>query len=395
MGDLNQEWKELRMKNGNFINHIDGELAKIEKEKRLLDEQKVKLQNPTDAVAFTMQFVAPPPFNCCQDDRDILKALNKAQADRIKSLEDEFLACKEQQKVDLAVKKDLDEKLDKAAADYKALSIEHEEKINNAAKSYARLATERNNLAETVSKMEKTIRDLDERNGTLRERLANTQARLKRSIQEERNLRDNVAYLGTIRQSQAKEIERLRIVANTSNSSCSAYTQQGMQSKIAKQTNEIKRLTEENKQLHKALDIAAKDADANFDRGYHKGMDELWAAIRKAQKERPRALQDIYGQDCMHDCVSNLSAQDFAKKTIEWEEKQAKDIQIGDEVEIFDEFDHDLSDIGIVIAINKDNPCFAVIGPNFEGCFDETDIQSGNVRKTGQHFESIPLNYFA
>jgi hypothetical protein len=164
--------------------------------------------------------------------------------------------------------------------------------------------------------------------------------------------------------------------------------------------NANSKLEHDNFQLKQALGTSAKDAEGNFDRGYHKGMDELWAAIREAQEKRPRVLMDIYGQDCMHDCVSNLSAQDFAKKTMEWEEKQAKDIQLGDEVEIFDTStirpDEDpYSDIGIVIAVDSDGHSFAVIGPNFEGCFDTTDIQFGTVKKTGRHFDSIPLDYFA
>lgn len=359
MGDINQEWKELRMKNGNFINHLDGEIAKIEKEKKQVELKKAELlQDLTDAGAFTMQFVAPPPFNCCQDDRDILKALNKAQADRIEHLEDEIVAYKKQQDVDLAIKKDLDEKLDKATADYRALWVKNEdlkhqlagakaqcentvenrrriselsqevinlrEQQKNAAKSYARLATERNNLAETVSKM---------------------------------------------------------------------------QSNIAKQAAEIKRLTEENKQLHNALDIAAKDADANFERGMIKGMEKIWNELKDAYANRTLTEnKKIFGYATVGDIVDNLSPTWFINKAEEYHEQQAKDIQIGDEVEIFDEFcpdDDPHSDIGIVIAIDKDHPCFAVIGPNFESCFDETDIEDGNVRKTGQHFDSIPLAYFA
>lgn len=424
MSDIHQEWRELRQKNGDFICHLDGEMAKLDKKQVELKRHE-QMQHLVDAGAFAMQFVAPPPFNCCQDDRDILKALNKAQADRIKTLEDELLACKEQQQVDLAVKKDLDEKLDKAAADYKALWVENKslksqfasekaqskEKIDNAAKSYAKLAVERNNLAETVTRMEKAIRDLDERNGTLREHLAKTNVSLKRSIQTAQGFGERITYLETIRQSQAKEIKRLREIVNAPNGSCSAYTQQGMQSKIAKQANEIKRLTEENERLKRgnkaladeALDVAAKDADANFERGKIKGMQEIWKELVDCYAGRPIGENEkIFGYCSVGDILMNLSPTWFMNKAMEHhkqEEKETRDIQIGDEVEIFDQCDHSLSDTGIVTAIDfvidENLLHFTVVGNNFGACFTEDDIDAGNVKKTGWHYDAIPLDYFA
>lgn len=377
MSDIHQEWHELRQKNGDFINHLDGEMAKLKRVEQL--------QSLKDTGAFVIQFVDPPLFNCCQDDRDILKALNKAQADRIKTLEDELLARKEQQQVDLAVKKDLDEKLDKAAADYKALWVE------------------RDNLMDTISRMEKTIRDLDERNGTLRERLAQTNASLKRSVQESNKIQADATYLDNLRRCQAKEIERLRKIVDAQNGSCSAYTQQGMQSKIAKQANEIKRLTEENKQLHNALDIAAKDADANFERGKIKGMQEIWKELVDCYAGRPIGENEkIFGYRSVGDILMNLSPTWFMNKAREYhkqKEEEARDIQIGDEVEIFDQCDHSLSNTGIVTAIDfvidENLLHFTVVGNNFGACFTEADIDAGNVKKTGRHFDSIPLDYFA
>ena len=381
MNDIHQEWHELRKKNGDFICQLDGEMDKLEK-KQVELKRAEQLQHLTDAGAFTMQFVAPPPFNCFQNDRDILKALNKAQADRIKYLEDQIAAYKEQLQVDLAVKKDLDEKIDKATADYRALWVENKdlksqlagakaqcentvenrrriselsqtvvnlrEAVKCSAKQYAALETKRNNLAKTVSSMDKTIRDLAERNDNLR------------------------------------------------------YTQQGMQSKIAKQANEIRRLTEENECLHRALDIAAKDSDANFDRGRIKGMEEIWDELRDCYNGRPiYENEKIFGYCTVGDIIGNLSPTWFINKAEEYhkqEEKKARDIQIGDEVEIFDEFCTDYnphSDFGIVTAVDKDHKCFVIVGPKFEGCFDMTDIDTGNIKKTGRHFDSIPLDYLA
>jgi len=411
-------------------------------------------------------------MGCCCQKEDALFWKNR-HIDAMKQLvqvRQENLELRKQLDIYMSIKKDLDEKLDKAAADYKALWVEHEEKISNAAESYAKLAIERNNLAETVSRMEKTIRDLDEHNGTLRSQLAGAKAQCENTVENRQriselsqtviNLREEVkrrkdcgkklsdAYTKLIEEnaelqkkldSAEKESDDLlamydKVQAEAHQAKVAkdsmGYSNSCMQSKIAKQSNEIKRLTEENEKLRdhhakmsnmidklnddasdkeilyhdlwleknslkKALDTAAKDAGANFDRGYRKGMDELWNALRKVQDEPLSVLTDAYGQSCMYDCISKLSAHDFAMKTMEWEDKKAKDIQIGDEVEIFDSHDCSLSDIGIVIAIDKDHPCFTVIGPKFEGCFDETDIDSGRVRKTGQHFDSIPLNYFA
>lgn len=411
MSDIHQEWRELRQKNGDFLCHLDGEMAKIEKKQVELKRHE-QMQDMGDAGAFAIELKYQ--LNCCQDDRDILKALDKAQADRIKILEEELLAYKEQRQIDLAVKKELDEKLDKAAADYKALWVESD------------------NLRDTISRMEKTIRDLDERNGTLRESLAQTNASLKRSIQERSGLQSTVDYIRSVRKSQAKEIKRLQEIVNATNGSCSAYTQQGMQSKIAKQANEIKRLTEENEKLRNhnakmshmidkliddasnneilyhdlwleknnlkiALDQSAKDAEANFERGKIKGMDEIWAALQWAQDKCEAGLQlmPIYGYYNMADCVNSLTATAFLRKTVEWQEKEAREIKLGDEVEIFDQYDHSLSDIGIVVAMDKDDPCFAVIGPQFKTYFDQTDIDAGNVKKTGRHFDAITLDYLA
>ena len=476
MSDIRQEWNELKEKNANFINHIDGEMAKIET-KQVELKRREKTQDMADARAFAMQFVAPPPFNCCQNDHDILKALNKAQADRIKQLEDKILAYKEQKQIDLAVAKEVDEKLAKATADYRALWVEYDrlksqlagakaqcenavenrrriselsqevitlrEQQKNAAKSYARLATERNNLAETISRMEKTIRDLDERNGNLRECLAQTNASLKRSIQKESQLQSDVAYLRTIRESLAKEIESLRAIVDTPNGSCSAYTQQGMQSKIANQANEIRRLTEENEglkhdnkalanglsdrakrvmdltsaqttlkheieTLHGALDVAAKDAEANFERGKIKGMKEIWKELVDCYDGRPIGENNkIFGYHTVGDILMNLSPTWFMNKAEEYhkqeekKEQQAKDIQLGDEVEIFDKFcpdDDPHSDIGIVVMIyepqtNCEPRIYTVVGPKFEAQIDDTDIVGGVARKTGEHYDSIPFDY--
>lgn len=379
MSDIHQEWHELRKKNRDFICHLDGEMAKLKRDK--------KMQDLADAGAFAIRFMSPPPFNCCQDDRDILKAINREQANRIEHLKDEIIAYKQQQDVDLAVKKDLDEKLDKATADYRALWVE------------------RDNLMDTISRMEKTIRDFEERNSNLRERLANTNESLKRNIQEVSKLQSTVNYLEGLKQYQAKEILRLKNMVDTANGSCSTYAQQGMQSKIAKQSNEIKRLTEENKQLHKALDIAAKDADANFERGKIKGMSEIWKELVDCYYGRPTDENNkIFGYYTVGDILMNLSPTWFINRAEEYhkqeekKEQQDKIIQIGDEVQCFDLFcpdDDPHSDIGIVVIVDSERHSFVVIGPNFEGCFDTTDIQFGTVKKTGRHFNSIPLDYLA
>ena len=383
MSDIHQEWKELREKNGNFINHLDGEMAKIEK-KQVELKRREQTQNLADAGAFAMRFVAPPPFNCCQDDRDILKALNKAQADRIEHLEEEILARKEQQQIDLAVKKDLDEKLDKATADYRALWVE------------------RDNLAETASRMDKTIRDLDERNGTLRERLAQINASLKRSIQENSKLRSDAAYIDKMRKAQEKEIKRLEkevgeLKEENKRLKCD---NKALAEGLSDQTrcaidlmSAREALKHEIETLHGALDIAAKDADANFERGKIKGMEEIWDKLKDAYANRTLAENEkIFGYPTVGKILDNLSPTWFINKA---EELHAKDIHIGDEVIANNPVSSDDPDynIGIVTSVDEDHRCFAVIGPNFEGCFDETDILSGNVKKTGNHYDSIPLDY--
>lgn len=373
MSDIHQEWRELRQKNGDFICHLDGEVAKLKKEQVELKQDK-QMQDLADAGAFAMQFVAPPPFNCCQDDRDILRGINNDLAKRNTQLEDQIAAYKEQLQVDLAVKKDLDEKLDKAAADYKALWVENTQ------------------LKERVTNCNNVNAALRQRNNELRE------------------------------------------IASSQYGLYSYHVQQGMQSKIAKQAAEIKRLTEENerlkhdnkalakgfadqaklsvdflsgqktlkheiKTLQGALDIAAKDADANFERGEIKGMKEIWKELVDCYAGRPTGEnQKIFGYYSVGDILMNLSPTWFMYKAREYheqKEKEACDIKLGDEVEIFDQCDHSLSDIGIVIAMEKDEPCFAVIGPQFEACFTAIDINAGNVKKTGRHFDTIPLDYLA
>lgn len=375
MGDINQEWKELRMKNGNFINHLDGELAKIEKEKRLLNEQKEQIfYDPVTCMYF------------------------KADAEGIQKLLDKQSEC-----------------VAKMTADYSALVEENMEIQKQLAGEKAQCENTVENRRR-ISELSQLVIDLKEEKIDLQKQLYAA----KKETDEFIAMYDKAAA----------EAHQAKVAKDRM-----GYSNRCMQSKIAKQSNEIKRLTHENIglvidirrhkdmidklkqghwdemeelqnanarleydnfQLKQALGISAKDAEGNFDRGYHRGMDELWDAIRKAQEEHPKVLRDIYGQGCMHDCVSNLSAQDFAKKTIEWEEKQAKDIQIGDEVEILDIYDPDLrGDIGIVVVADSERHYFVAVGPNFESHFDDTDIQDGNVRKTGQHFDSIPLNYFA
>jgi len=263
----------------------------------------------------------------------IEKAISEAKDGRIRYLEDQILAYKEQQKVDLAVKKDLDEKLDKVTADYRALWVEN----NRLKDQLANEKSERDNLADIATKLEKKVRDLDERNNNLRERLASTNARLKISIQKEAELRS-------------------------------------------------------------AIDQAINVSENDFNRGRIKGMEEIWDELRAAYSGRGMGKnQEIFGYGTVGEIVQNLSPTWFINRAEEYHEEEKK-IHIGDEVEIFDTScpdDDQHSDIGIVIAIGEDNPCFTVIGQNFKACLNETDIESGRVKKTGKHFDSVPLDYLA
>lgn len=240
MGDIHQEWADLRKKNGEFICHLDGEMKKLEKDKYH--------QDLLDASAYAMRFITLPPLSCCPDNSDILKALDKAQAERDK-------------------------------------------------------------LAETISKMEKTIRD-----------------------------------------------------------------------------------------LRYALDQAAKDAEANFNRGRIKSMEEAWDELRAVYSDRTMGKnKEIFGYGTVGYILENLSPTWFINRAEEYHEEEKK-IKIGDEVEIFDTScpdDNPHSDIGIVIAIGEDNPGFTIFGPKFQAFFNETDIESGRVKKTGKHFDFVPLDYFA
>lgn len=300
MSDIHQEWADLRKKNGEFICHLDGEMNK----------------------------------------QHILEAQCQAQADRIKYLEDQIRAYKEQQKIDLAVKKDLDEKLDKATADCRALWVEKDRLKGQLSHEKA----ERDNLADTVTKMDKTIRDLNERNSNLRARLADKNSDLDELYQT------------------------------------------------------INELTEQNKNLRDALVQAAKDAEVNFNNGRINGMKETWDELRGVYSARSMCEnEDIFGYRTVGEILYNLSPTWFINRAKEYHEEEKK-IHIGDEVEIFNTScpdDNPHSDIGIVIAIDESNPCFNVIGSKFEGCFNETNIKSGRVKKTGKHFDSVPLDYLA
>lgn len=343
MSDIHQEWRELREKNGNFINHLDGEIAKIEKEKRLLNEQKEQ--------------IFYDPMTCTY----------------FKAGPEEIQKKFESMRKDLTYKSEC---IAKMTADYSALIEENtklQKQLDAAEKEAEDLGAMFDKYYEEAHKANVAKDRMGYSNRCMQSKIAKQSNEIKRLTHENVDLViDSKRY--------RNEIEKLK---------------HGYCDEMERLQNANAKLEHDNFQLKQALGTSAKDAGANFDRGYRKGMDELWTAIRKVQDERPSVLTDIYGQGCMYDCISNLSAQDFAKKTMEWEDKQAKDIQLGDEVEIFDQYDHSLSDIGIVIAIDKDNPCFAVIGPKFEGCFDMTDIDAGNARKTGRHFDSIPLDYFA
>lgn len=337
MSDIHQEWRELRKKNGDFLCHLDGEMDKLEKEKN------------------QMIFYDPRTCTYFKADRDeIQEQINKLMEELVsntasaKKMSDAYTQL-------LNEKADLQKKLDAV-----------EKQANDISDLYGEACMEAHQAKVAKDRMGYS-------NRCMQSKIAKQANEIKRLTHENIGLViDSKRY--------RNEIEKLK---------------QGNWDEMERLQNANAKLEYDNFQLKQALGTSAKDAEGNFDRGYHRGMDELWDAIRKAQEEHPKVLRDIYGQGCMHDCVSNLSAQDFAMKTMEWEDKQAKKIHIGDEVEIFDQYDHSLSDIGIVIAIDKDNPCFAVIGPKFEGCFDETDIQNGNVTKTGRHFDSIPLDYFA
>lgn len=237
-----------------------------------------------------------------------------------------------------------------------------------------------------------------------------------RNLQElVRNLDSCCNNRGTIIKNQKSEIDKLREsnrALHEENDKLKRKSEvvRGMQSKIAKQSNEIERLNEmlsenaaSSKKLlenyaslihdHQEAMAVAKD---NFMQGCHRGMDELWAAIQKLQDMSPSARADICGYRDMRDCVSNLSAQNFAKKVNEWEEKEAHDIKIGDEVINISPFGSDDSECFIVYSIKeKANGAivYRSIGPGDSLSFSIEAIADGSVRKTGRRYDSIPFDY--
>lgn len=285
---------------------------------------------------------------CCTDDSIFLKAISNARADRIKVLERDIQALKEQSQIDLRVKKDLDKRLDDLTADRNALYVQHLRLKSD----YATLL-HKNDI------------------------LNNAKASL---MEANRGLQSKVAK-------QANEIKRLNDIVESARNWL----------KVAEEgARQHQKLKGDYATLSKALDQASKDAKDNFMQGYNRGMDELWAAIRYLQDKSPSAGADICGYRDMRDCVSNLSAQDFAKKVTEWEEKEAHDIKIGDEVIRISPFGSDDSECFIVYSIEeKANGAivYRSIGSGNSFSFSKEAIADGSVRKTGRRYDSIPFDY--
>lgn len=211
-----------------------------------------------------------------------------------------------------------------------------------------------------------------------------------------------------------------------------AKTNQGLQSKVAKQANEIKRLTEElsvarglarkynsdndelheaisnkdlaiktiaedNKTLRIALDQTAKDAEDSFKHGKLKGAEELWAALREAHEGRPMGdNQKIFGYYTVGEILQNLSPTRFMTKHDEYKEKEAHDIKIGDEVVVISPLGSDDSDYGIVYNIieqTNGSKSYHIIGSGNCMAFGDRAITDGSVRKTGKHYNHIPFDY--
>lgn len=350
MSDIHQEWRELREKNGNFINHIDGELAKIEKEKKLLDEQKEQ--------------IFYDPMTCTYFKADPEEIQKKFESMR----------------KDLTYKSEC---IDKMIADYSALIVKNAnlQKQLDAAQKEVDDFTVMYDKAHAEAHQAKVAKDrMGYSNRCMQSKIAKQANEIKRLAHE------NVGLVIDMKRYR-NEIEKLK---------------QGHWDEMERLQNANAKLEHDNFQLKQALGTSAKDAEVNFNRGRIKGMEEIWYELKDAYDGRPIGEnQKIFGCNTVGDMLMNLSPTWFINRAEEYheqEDKKTKDIQIGDEVEILDPFcpnDNPHSDIGIVIVIDKDNQCFTVIGPKFEGCFDETDIDSGRVRKTGQHFDSIPLNYFA
>lgn len=276
---------------------------------------------------------------CCTDDSAILKAVNNAQAGRIEALERDLLALKEQNRNDLLEKTGLNKRLDDLTADYRVLWVQHQ------------------NL--------KSVNDaLLHKNDILN----NAKANLIRS-------------------------------------------NHGLQSKVAKQANEIKRLTEDlafaqnlarkynsnNDELRDALDQASKDAEDNFDRGYIKGLEELWAALKDVYEGRTMGKnQEIFGYHTVGEILDNLSPTWFMNRHHTYEEKEARDIKIGDEVVIISPLGSDDSDYGIVYNIieqTNGSKSYHIIGSGKNMALGDRAITDGSIRKTGKHYDHIPFDY--
>lgn len=300
---------------------------------------------------------------CCADDSAILKAVNNAQAGRIEALERDLLALKEQNRNDLLEKTGLNKRLDDLAADYRALWVQHQ------------------NL--------KSVNDaLLHKNDILNNAKANL-------IRSNHGLQSKVAK-------QANEIKRLTEELATARSLFHKAKSDKLElhSVVFDKDMALAKLVKENANLKVALDQASKDAKDNFERGKFKGAEELWSSLQWAKDRLKHGdlLFPVYGYYSMAACVDNLTATAFLHKTLDYQEKEAHDIEIGDEVVLISPMGSDDSNYGIVYDINEEpdgSKCYHVFGPVNCVAFGDKAIAEGSIRKTGKHYGNIPFDYIS
>lgn len=142
------------------------------------------------------------------------------------------------------------------------------------------------------------------------------------------------------------------------------------------------------------------DLQAQIDAAYNKGLKDMHEAIRLIATDESDGgmsvieLKDVFGTRSVFNIILGFTTEEIIDKTLAWttKRKESQELHVGDEILVIDS-DPKLNGRTFVIYEIDDNGYYVIepITLYKDGFFKNAYIKN-QIKKTGKHYDSIPLS---
>lgn len=142
------------------------------------------------------------------------------------------------------------------------------------------------------------------------------------------------------------------------------------------------------------------DLQAQIDAAYNKGLKDMHEAIRLIATDESDGgmsvfeLKDAFGTRSVFDIILGFTPEEIIDKTLAWitKRKESQELHVGDEILVIDS-DPNLNGRTFVIYEITDSSYYVIEPLTLykDGFFKNAYIKN-QIKKTGKHYDSIPLS---